>query len=248
MSFSEMLYWISDHNPKHEIANLEVIELMRDAGYEDFIRMLFEDILREEVSLDNIEYVGSGSTTLALKVKAPNGKGYVIKIGSEREHFDIPYSENIIQPFIREQIPIKDGRFFTVEVQREAKVQEEFGMEVVTEGHDVGKVVMNLRKENIEWDDPGTLQVGILAEDDRNERRISAGFGGYTDNGGLDKNGYTRSSFVEDCIEGGYGRYSYSKSEYSVDVIAKENKPSHVVVDTDKLHRRSSSRNKGVDR
>ena len=128
------------------------------------IGLLFEHLAEgEPVDENNTKFLGNGYTSMVFKV----GR-YVTKLSSDKRTYEVPYDPYIAQPLLRDCVKNEKGEPIVV-----IEVFNELDLDVKVD--DLGKIVDDLRKRGINWEDDIVGNIGRLKEGDSNMRRIPPG-------------------------------------------------------------------------
>ena len=146
-----------------------ILEDKRALGIQELFKMfLKEKIIEGRLKLTPEEIrdlqIGAGAYSKVYQIKE-----YIIKIGKERKDHTIPYSKNVIQPLLKNEIKTKkSASIITIEIQREV---------IMSKGKEVKKINRRLIREGIFWLDAHGGNVGILKSNDKNRPVLPEGWG-----------------------------------------------------------------------
>ena len=112
----------------------------------------------------NIECIGVGGYSSVLRVG-----DYVVKLGDERDTYEIPESDLWAQPLLREEIRNEEGKaVFMIEIFRPLELMPD-----TIENREIADRLRRMaRKEGWRWGDCKVRNIGFLKEGDYNVRVI----------------------------------------------------------------------------
>ena len=153
-----MLYWgVSTLREYADLIGLKNEDQI--IGCSKTLSAIFTDLMESENKpLSELEYIGEGSYSVVL------GLGNkVIKVGYERQNYNIPNHRRILQPIMRSNYTINGKVVACFEVTTRARMLTDDEM-----NHNCGilyKIYKELRDDGIVWTDIDWENIGVLLED-----------------------------------------------------------------------------------
>lgn len=154
----------------NELIDDEILGTIIKSRMSDFVKLMIEEVSEGK----EVKKIAKGTYSIVLETN-----GYVVKLGENREKFEIPYHPNIIQPLLREEVKDDDGNTVFV-----AEVQPKVDTENVKSEH-IEYIRKKLKESGIIYRDYSEADdnpnIGLLLKP--NKRYLSKGVGGIIDSG-----------------------------------------------------------------